>query len=694
MNFDEADFAGWTESHTGNGSCSGSHGLNTNLVAGWWNMDSIELLQTGTDLPNGIYAIYLNAFYRPGSPANCSTENEMSAYVVVNGLKTPMLNILTDALSETEAEENVNCHSSDYSTGEFRYPNAPNGASVAFAADRYRQVAYGVVTDGVLSFGVCQDAYPAYDDDWMMIDNFKVVFMGDTDEATNAMVEAQSSRAEEMLASIFTYRESTREGLIEALDMPANDFENKYKKAERINQLCNEAIVTGALSTIMEEVLSDFHTTSQGAFQSGRITEDEFNAYDADFRTVWGKLFSGLYSDEEIIEITQQYRDLTESLIPSVPSGYYYMKGSAVSSNPDTYLSASSSDLPFMVFHSMPEVPTMDEQAFIWKVESMGNGTASIQSIYDHLYLGGQVGTHYHHGTMSSVPHAITFTYFSSADNAGQSEAWKLDAALDHDSYYGTAMRPGMGGETVFLWYCDGQQGEVPAWVFEPVDEEVAKTLEETVPEYTGDDIEEGYYYVRAAATNTSNPGIYLYYNVGDLHRTYQKAVDGELSTTEVSEDMYPYVYHVTKEPRGYAFQNIKSGRYIGGTPNSNGHHVGSVTVAAPMKLEFDEEKQAYTILDESQFNNGFLPAYLNSGSDAFAWWAGSDEGFRASTYWNLIRITDPTLVGIQETQADTQGNMPEGLYTLDGRKIGTGNVRPGIYIKANGSSVKKVLIK
>ena len=112
------------------------------------------------------------------------------------------------------------------------------------------------------------------------------------------------------------------------------------------------------------------------------------------------------------------------------------------------------------------------------------------------------------------------------------------------------------------------------------------------------------------------------------------------------------------------------------------------------VKLEFDEEKQAYTILDESQFNNGFLPAYLNSGSEAFAWWAGGADWLMGSIYWNLIRITDPTLVGIQDTQADTQGNMPEGLYTLDGRKIGTGNVRPGIYIKANGSSVKKVLIK
>ena len=84
MNFDEADFAGWTESHTGNGSCSGSHGLNTNLVAGWWNMDTAQLYQTGSDLPNGIYAITANAFYRPGTPTTCSTENEISAYMVVN----------------------------------------------------------------------------------------------------------------------------------------------------------------------------------------------------------------------------------------------------------------------------------------------------------------------------------------------------------------------------------------------------------------------------------------------------------------------------------------------------------------------------------------------------------------------------------------------------------------------------------
>jgi len=251
-----------------------------------------------------------------------------------------------------------------------------------------------------------------------------------------------------------------------------------------------------------------------------------------------------------------------------------------------------------------------------------------------------------------------------------------------------------MGGETVFLWYCDGQQGEVPAWEFEPVDEELAKTLEETVPEYTGVDIEEGYYYVRAAATNPSKPGYYLYSNDKDFYHTCQRALDSEPSTTEVTEDLYPFIFHVTKEPRGYAFQNMKSERYIGGTINSNGHHVGAVAGVAPMTLGYDEEKQAYTILDESQLYNGFLPAYLNSGNESFAWWAGSTEDLLASTYWNLIRITDPILDGIHQPEADIISNVAAGIYTLDGRKVASDKVRPGIYIKADGTSVKKVLIK
>ena len=67
-----------------------------------------------------------------------------------------------------------------------------------------------------------------------------------------------------------------------------------------------------------------------------------------------------------------------------IAPGYYYMKGTEASTANGYYLRATSSDLPRMITHQMPETPTLDEKPFIWKVESMDGGFYSIQSIYDH----------------------------------------------------------------------------------------------------------------------------------------------------------------------------------------------------------------------------------------------------------------------------------------------------------------------
>ena len=95
-----------------------------------------------------------------------------------------------------------------------------------------------------------------------------------------------------------------------------------------------------------------------------------------------------------------------------ITPGYYYMKATEVSSANGLYLRTTSSDLPRLVKHEMPETPTMDEKPYIWHVESMDGGSFSIQNIADGCYLGGQVGTHAHHGTMTSAPHAAKFTFF------------------------------------------------------------------------------------------------------------------------------------------------------------------------------------------------------------------------------------------------------------------------------------------
>lgn len=76
-----------------------------------------------------------------------------------------------------------------------------------------------------------------------------------------------------------------------------------------------------------------------------------------------------------------------------IAPGYYLMKGSAASTNPDAYMRTTSSDLPRLVSVTMPEQLSATEKYFIWKVESLSDGTYSIQNLADKRYLGGQIGT-------------------------------------------------------------------------------------------------------------------------------------------------------------------------------------------------------------------------------------------------------------------------------------------------------------
>ena len=349
-----------------------------------------------------------------------------------------------------------------------------------------------------------------------------------------------------------------------------------------------------------------------------------------------------------------------------ITPGYYYMKGTEASTASGYYLRTTSSDLPRLVKHEMPETPTVDEKPYIWRVESMEAGTFSIQNIADKCYLGGQTGSHPHHGTMSSAPHAITFTYFDSYNEV--TGAWRIDAQTDRDTNYGTALRPGGGGEALFLWYCDSQGGDVPTWYFEPVDATIAQQLEATTGTYDGDDVEEGYYLVRANAGNSSKPGAYLYANQGDIYRTYQNTSVGDIDPAEITSNTLPFIYYIKKTPGGYTFQNQLNGRYLGGSPNSNGHHVGAVTRPAPMVLKYYEDKNAYSIEDKEQPRNNFLPALLNSGSEAFAWWAGSADWLLPNIYWDLVKVNYTVgEIAISDQGIATYNNnvaytMPEGL--------------------------------
>lgn len=697
LKFEEPDFAGWTEEHEGPGTCSGMHGASENNVAGWYDMNRVSMTQTVDGLPDGIYEVTFRGFYRTGAVSASSSDDLMPAFFQVGDKRTPFLNIWEGALPESEAIEGVNCSSDDYSNSDVRIPNMPYGAAIALNANRYVQTVYGCSQNGQLTIGVNQDSFPSYRYGWLIVDDISIRFVGQNLEAAQAMAEAQSVRATTLTASFISCSSVITDAIFENISQETNTLEECLSKATILDSLCDRFLQSASIFTRLEEVCMDYQQAVQNAYDHKRLTQEEYDEHFALSTNTLEGIYSGSFTDEEAQELITRMEQLTVELTPQLTDGYYYIIASEVSTAPNYYLYASSSDLPHMVTHPGEGLTQAKEKGFVWRVHRLENGDITIQSITDHRYLGGQESVHYHYGTLGREPIAITPTYYSYYTNGNTSttEVWKLNAATQYASGYGTSMRPGIGGEALILWYCDNQYGEAPAWKFEPVDAEVVAGLEEYVAEYEGDDVAEGFYYVRAAATNPSKANAYLYNTTTDICCTKLDTQSETLSTEEVPEDKIDHIYYIKKEQDGYSFLNMATKRYLAGTYNSNGHLVGSSARSASMTIGHDAETDTYTILDESQLANNYLPAYLNSGYETTAWWVGTDD-FKANIYWNLIPVSyeDPDGI-IDISTSNGTGALPvDGIYSINGQKVSGRSLQSGLYIIVIDGVARKVMIK
>ena len=696
LKFEEPNFTGWTEEHAGPGTCSGSHGAEVNNVAGWYDMDHVSMTQTVTGVPDGIYAVTFRGFYRTGAVSVSSSDDLISGFFQVGDKRTPLLNIWDDALSVADAEVGVNCSDDDYSNGDIRIPNMPYGAAIALNAGRYTQTVYGCAVDGQLTIGIRKDSFPSYRYDWLIVDDISVRYMGQNAEAAQSMADAQTERATTITASIYSCSNVIRNAIYDNIPMETATVEDCMAKATVLDSLCDKFMQSACLFTELENVCEDFSIALQNAYDHNRISDQVYNEYFELYTSTLAGIYAGTFTDEEVLALTDSLKKQTEALTPTLTDGYYYMVGSEVSTAPGYYLYASSSDLPHLVTHTSDNTQAI-EKGFIWHVSVLEDGKISIQSITDHRYLGGQEGKFYHYGTLVGEPITITPTYYATYTNGNVSttEVWKLNADTQYASGYGTAMRPGTAGEAVILWYCDSQQGEAPAWKFEPVDSDVAAALEAYVPEYEGDDITDGFYYVRSALTNPSKPGAYLNNISTDLYNTFQEPRTEALSTTEITENELKYLYYIQKQQDGYTFRNMETGRYLAGTMNSNGHLVGTSDRPASMTLIHNADTDTYIIEDKSQLRNNYLPAYLNSGYEDTAWWVGAD-GFKDNIYWNLIPVSyeDPNGV-IQIPTTDANGTLSvDGIYTISGQKVNGGALQSGLYIIVVDGKARKIMVK
>ncbi|MBR3456464.1 MAG: hypothetical protein IKH26_14245 [Bacteroidaceae bacterium] len=148
-----------------------------------------NVYQTFTGLQNGLYELSLNDFFRPADFGNY-TPDGYRAYVYLNGFEQKMNLIDNGAVDEQLA--------SDDAVIDGKYvPNSVTGAAAAFEAGRYKQVIYGLVTDGTMKIGVRNDL--RYENCWGVWSDFKLIFRAKNPQVLAEVLAASLPQAKEKL---------------------------------------------------------------------------------------------------------------------------------------------------------------------------------------------------------------------------------------------------------------------------------------------------------------------------------------------------------------------------------------------------------------------------------------------------------------------------------------------------------------
>lgn len=147
-----------------------------NGVAEYFNK-GFDMSQTLTGLPNGLYEVSCQGFYRMGGYAEAATartngSESLNAVLYANDATKPLMSIF-------ECAQENKLYNNDASTSFGWIPDQMNGAAAYFESGYYQSGETGynkvqvAVTDGKLTIGLKKTELVG--DDWTLFDNFKVV---------------------------------------------------------------------------------------------------------------------------------------------------------------------------------------------------------------------------------------------------------------------------------------------------------------------------------------------------------------------------------------------------------------------------------------------------------------------------------------------------------------------------------------
>ena len=299
----------------------------------------VDLYQTVTDVPDGIYSLTAQAFERPGANGSFEGTEEPKVFLYMNDFQTPVMLITEDGQDPATAVTGVsgqvtagaNCflNASGAADGAWPYdydfngtyiPNSLEGASYAFQGGRYTQKVYGLVEGGTMKIGLTSNGVKLGGSGWVLWSNFTLTYEGKTVEALNELLDTYIAKAEtytenpdNMTTPVSDALDNAISDALEAQD--SDDADEMWEALIALNKAVAEAQENIAAVEKLQTALEAMEDAFNSADNPSKAAQD---AYDEIQETDYYEM-----TTEEVKNFIEKVKDVTARLNANeVPEGW------------------------------------------------------------------------------------------------------------------------------------------------------------------------------------------------------------------------------------------------------------------------------------------------------------------------------------------------------------------------------------